>query len=327
MPRVVRNYRHRDFSYLLIPKQEIAVSPAEEPLSRDIIPAEKRRRDSLMSNRRMRYVISCCGKVHDRDCVHVEQIPDRDFAMAEEFPESGAFCKACYRMALIRKGTPWDLTKYTAPAEAIFSRSGAGNRALEQLFLMHNAKIERVERDCVYLKVREDRWIVQAAEGNCYLYHNNYHLLDDHQRHFIDGFHLQVDRTITFHNAVLTMCQYSWGDHLRVLEEKRKAQHREALAVVSNYGFVVKWSLFYRYFRIVDVYDYLLNRQCAKQLPFRIMKQDKLQPPYSLLLCRIPRWRISVLSDLTKAVKRYAVKRECNDYATICAQWLPEGTA
>ena len=70
MPRVSRNYQHQDFSHLLTPQQVHDKPKTKKQKQLPVITPEKRRRDSLMANRNMRYVLSHTGQIHDRDCPH-----------------------------------------------------------------------------------------------------------------------------------------------------------------------------------------------------------------------------------------------------------------
>ena len=84
MPRVLRKYEHVDFTSLL---NEINGTCAKQPDAADVstkpvpiaavteVSPERRRRDSLLSNRNMRYVYSTRDFVlHDRDCPRVSAI-------------------------------------------------------------------------------------------------------------------------------------------------------------------------------------------------------------------------------------------------------------
>lgn len=116
-----------------------------------------------MANRKMRYVLSHTGKIHDRDCPHAVQIPDEAFDMCEDYPNGRYVCFVCYRKALVRRGLALDQTKYIDAAMQVFHEVGATNSDLNMLFLKYNAQIYHVEADSVYLKVNEDCWIVETA--------------------------------------------------------------------------------------------------------------------------------------------------------------------
>lgn len=149
MPRVNRNYQHQDFSHLLIP-QQVHDNPTPQKQKRSpVITPEKRRRDSLMTNRNMRYVLSHTGKIHDRDCPHAVQIPDDAFDMCEDYPNGRFVCFVCYRKALVCRGLALDQTKYIDAAMRVFQEVGATNSDLNMLFLKYDAQIYRIETDSV----------------------------------------------------------------------------------------------------------------------------------------------------------------------------------
>lgn len=315
MPRVSRHYQHQDLSHLLTPQQVSPKATGKKSKSPPVITPEKRRRDSLMANRQMRYVLSNTGRIHDRDCPHVAQIPDEGFSMCEDYPNGRYACFVCYRKALIRKGLVLDQTKYIDAAMRVFQKAGATNSDLNALFLQHNARLYRVETDSVYLKVNEDCWIVQTAENGCLLYHNNYQQLEGFQRLIENDFHLQVDKAISFRNAMITMCQYTWEGHIQALEAKYRAQRQDALRkrldAVKCYQITNKKSLIYHYFLLGVPENY------PERLPVRIMKKESNQS-CAVYLCRMPKWKLSKLSAVEKEIKAYCVENECTDYERFC---------
>ena len=317
MPRVSRNYQHQDFSHLLAPQQVQNKPKSKKHKQPPVITPEKRRRDSLMSNRKMRYVLPHTGKIHDRDCPHVAQIPDEDFSMCEDYPNGRYVCFVCYRKALVRKGLALDQTKYIDAAMRVFQEVGATNSDLNALFLKNNAQIYRVETDCVYLKVHEDCWIIQIAENGCMLYHNNYRQIDEAQRLMEADFHLQVDKPIAFRNALVTMCQYTWDGHVQAMAAKQKAHRQDALrkrlASISSYRITDKRSLFFCYFLLAVPQNY------SEQIPCRIIKRETHQS-CSLYLCRIPKWKSAHIPVIEDSIKAYCIENERLDYEQFCLQ-------
>lgn len=219
MSRTSQNYQHQDFLHLPTPQQkmpeELTVQKSKQAST---ITPEKRRRDSLMSDRKLRYVLYYEDEVHDRDCPEVAYIPDDVFFMCEDYPSDRRICPTCYRKAMVRMGLHLDLTKYIDVAMRVFQKVGAANSDLNTLFFQHHAQIYRVEADSVYLKVDEDRWIIQIAPKGCMLYHNNYRKQDHFQRIIEPDFHLQIDSPISFRTAVATVCQYTWEGHIQATE-------------------------------------------------------------------------------------------------------------
>ena len=83
MLRVSHNYVHKDFSYLLnMPCVAAPAATASATAAKVTVSPAKRRRDSLLSNRNMKYIISKAGdECHDRDCPSAVSIPDELFDM------------------------------------------------------------------------------------------------------------------------------------------------------------------------------------------------------------------------------------------------------
>lgn len=317
MPRVIRNYQHQDFSHLLTPWQVHDKPKSKKQKRPPVITPEKRRRDSLMANRKMRYILSHTGKVHDRDCPLAIQIPDEDFDMCEDYPSGRYICSVCYRKALVRKGLALDQTKYIDAAIRVFHEVGATSTDLNMLFLSYSAQLYRIELDSVYLKVNEDCWIIKTAANGCMLYHNNYQVLDGFQRLMEPGFHPQTDRVIPFRDALITMCQYAWERHIRAMEAKRKAQCRKALrqrlSSVRGHLVTAKRSVLFRYFLLAIPANY------PEQLPCRTIKREVHQFG-DLCLCRVPKWKSDIIDTIENSIKTYCVENECLDYEQLCTQ-------
>lgn len=323
MPRIVRNYQHQDFSYLLEPR-EMPTPPAPQQKAKPpVVSSDKRRRDSLMANRNLRYILSSNGVFHDRDCSHAAQIPDHEFDMCADFPGNKTACLACYRKAMVRAGLDLNLTKYMDMVMRIFNRANAGNGALHILFRVHNAQIYRVEADCVYLRVKDDCWMLQPENKECLLYHNNYQIINETQRLLEDDFHLQIYGSIPFSEAVQIMCRYCWDEHLQTIlakqRKRRRAILRQKLSVVPNYRFIPKFPLFHRWFYIADADNYLTQ----KKHPIRIRKTEYSKDSCSLLLCSVPRWKVSILPELSEEIKAYCVKQERDEYVDFCLHCFP----
>lgn len=120
MPKVARNYQREDFLDLLVQMQHPAAEPESERLPREPkkkierhqVSPERRRRDSLMSNRAMRYAYSSVEKrLHDRDCAEVSKIPDTEFEMLTEYRTDLKRCWLCGRRAIVRAGISCDDAK------------------------------------------------------------------------------------------------------------------------------------------------------------------------------------------------------------------------
>lgn len=86
--------------------------PKKENRAAQVSP-ERRRRNSLMSNRAMRYAYSSVEKrLHDRDCAEVSKIPDTEFEMLTEYRTDLKRCWLCGRRAIVRAGISCDDAKH-----------------------------------------------------------------------------------------------------------------------------------------------------------------------------------------------------------------------
>lgn len=325
MLRVSHSYERKDFSYLLNTSRASAPATTSSAAAAKVtVSSAKRRRDSLMSNRSMKYIISKAGdECHDRDCPRAVSIPDEIFDMCPTLPDDKRFCPKCFRKAIIRSGLAADLSKYIDIAVVIFNRCYASTMDLRMLFIANKATIIRVEKDRICLKVHDDYWIVQHTDNGCLLYHNNYTMLNAKERLLQDGFHLQVDHTMPFRHVALTMCQYSWSGHLKLKEEQRKLLNqtklRQALVSLSPFIRLPRPSLLYRYYRVADVDNQLQNAA----FPIKILSvQPQPETACTEVVCRIPRWRTRSFLAVTDAIFLYVIAHEHNGYIPFCRRML-----
>lgn len=137
------------------------------------------------------------------------------------------------------------------------------------------------------------------------------------QRLMESGFHPQADRVITFRNALITMCQYTWEGHIQAMEAKRKVQRQEALrqrlSSLSGHQMTTKLSVFFRYFLLAVPANY------PEQLPFRTIKKEVHQFG-DLCLCRVLKWKSDTIDAIENSIKTYCVENECLDYEQLCTQ-------
>lgn len=191
-----------------------------------------RRRASLMDNQNMLYAYSSRMRVsHDRDCIHVADIPDGEFQMLSEVPRGMKMCPVCYRVALIRSGIGADRRRMQA-YERFFEHVDASNADLYRLVIKHKARLKWINNNVMQIKVHEDTWRVIRVGQGIELWHNNYIRLEDDSRHFRAGFHRQYVRgDDTFHNILKTILAYRWEAH-RVFTDLKSAKqeaHNELL--------------------------------------------------------------------------------------------------
>lgn len=224
MPKVCRKYDRMDFSGLLTelqtPQKETAEQNAcdgqEKIPEQPCVTLERRRRASLLSRREMRFVYSkASGILHDRDCPYVRHIADLNFEMRQDYDVGGKWCPRCYRAALIRNGLVPDETKWMVSYLKRFNTLQARNADLYRLFVECGARLCKIERDLVYLKLHEDLWAIGMDGERCLLYHNNYYETEDHRRVMTSGLHPQrIGDIETFHYAAKIICEYKFETHL-----------------------------------------------------------------------------------------------------------------
>jgi hypothetical protein len=323
MPRVVRKYQVQDFSYLLTPMEEKIQpkEPKKENNANEISDA-KRRRDRLMDDQKMRYVLYR-NQLHDRDCVRVAKIPDEEFNMCTDIPMSANICPGCFRRVIVRQSLCANMSKYVNLAVRILDRLGASNYDLQVLFCKSKAKLIAIDKENLHFQIGEELWRVHAIENGCRLYHNNYTLLSSETRFFEQGYHLQSVGIVPFYKAVRTMCQYTWEGHLQWAKVKEQAQKkqqlRNVLLTVENLICLSKFSIFYRYYRIVDIDGYLQHRIKSEKLPIRIVKTQG-EKPFEQLTIRTRRCYDETVRQLGDSAKERCVQQLCEEYVSACVK-------
>ncbi|MBQ5748904.1 MAG: hypothetical protein IIV87_01980, partial [Oscillospiraceae bacterium] len=149
MPRVMRNYEHADFSELLnemhsenVSEELFSDMAASKTMAAAEVSTARRRRDSLLGNRKMRYAYSAKKFVlHDRACRHVNAIRDEDFEMLSEFCLSMPLCEECFYTAVLRSAIDYDDEKYIDAYVNIFQRFGADTKELYRLLIENHARL------------------------------------------------------------------------------------------------------------------------------------------------------------------------------------------
>lgn len=333
MARVCRKYEHCDFSGLLAELQGVSAEsctppPAQEkpkPVEKVVyISPETRKRASLLSNPRMRYAYSQIDNtIHDRECDVLKTIKDKDFRMLADFDTSRPICRHCYRKAIIRAGIGDDHKLINAYVR-IFDRLNATVSDLKELIIDNGARLSDIDIDRVVIKVHDDRWMVCFVNKKPVLYHNNYSVLDNYQRLFNFGYHVQNDGGIhTFHNFMRMMLSYSWEEHVERLKARAlaelQAKLRQRLAAVGNWVRIPKFSLINSYYTVVDC-NHRLGRYLRKN-GIQLIAIDKEAIPdthYRLITCRIRKWQKCKFLDVMDAMKEYSVTEGYHDYADYC---------
>jgi len=338
MPRVLRKYEHVDFTNLLNElnscQEDLAIAPAETVPSKPVAPVmevspERRRRDSLLSNRKMRYVYSSKDYIlHDRDCPHVAQIRDEDFHMLQDYALSMEPCRECRRRALLRAAIPNDDAKHIAAYLNIFNSFGATTEDIHALVIAHKAQIHDVTLDSVQIKVRDDNWIMRLDQRKIHLYHNNYEVLENYERLFRPQFHLQQTSggPTAYRHLINTILNYSWPAHVNRLiaqeQERQRNLLRARLATVCNIVRRKRFSLLYKYYTVIDC-NKKAKEYCKKQeVRLTVISGDKAGDTYRTLVCRVRRWEDKRFHVAMDRLKEYSVISDHRDYADQCVEQL-----
>ena len=270
MPKVPRNYKRKDYSALLTElqssysaaktqKNTAVEEPNEKPLT-----AARRLRSSKMDNRRLKYAYSKRQMVlHDKDCDLVKNIPSMEFDMVETIPKGMTICQKCYRIVLIRNAIGDDAKRIPAYLR-FFDMVEASNSDLYTLLVEYRASIRWENSYTLTIKVNDDSWqIVHMERGENLLYHNNYYILEDYSRNFLNDYHEQrVNGTQDFHHYSYIICHYSWAEHVESMKERARRQEEEARRAaepICNYMKLQKFSLFYAHYIFVDSQEHLAD--------------------------------------------------------------------
>ena len=337
-----KHYERRDFSGLLAELQGNALEPAieqsppEKPQPKErivFISPDTRRRASLLSNPRMRYAYSQIDNtIHDRECDVLKTIKDQDFRMLSDFDTNRPICRHCYRKAIVRSGIGDDAKLINAYVR-IFDRLKATVTDLKELIIENGARLSAIDIDRVVIKVHDDRWMICFVNNKPLLYHNNYSVLDNYQRLFSVGYHLQNDGGVhTFHNFARMMLSYSWDEHVERLKAKAlaelQAKLRHRLSVMANWIRVPRFSLINSYYTIVDC-NHRLGRFLRKNgMQFVPTDKEPLpDTPYRLVTCRIPKWKQKSFLEVMEAMKEYSIIEGYHDYAEVCEKKVEHSVA
>ena len=336
MPRVMRNYKHTDFTELLneLNGAEWAMEPAKAESAAPntptvVISPERRRRDSLMGSRKMRYAYSAAdGVLHDRDCPQVKRIRDEDFRMLADIEPSMELCSECRRKALLRAAIPIGDAKRITAYLNVFNAIGATNEDIRSLAVVYNAVISDVTLDSVRIKVRDDSWIIRKNQYTLELYHNNYEFLEYYDRIIKQQYHLQQTRKgdSAYWHLSHIIFHYSWPDHVeRMIAEERSRRREELrirLAGTRNAVRRRRFSLLYKYYTVVDCDEKAEEycESCGARLD--VVLRETNDSAYATLLCRVRRWEDGLFRAGLEKLKEYCVERDRFDYADRCEKRL-----
>lgn len=296
-------------------KKPYKLEPWPEPQKR-LNTAAKRRRDRLLGNQNMKFVISKATKrIHDRDCPYVSKIVDGDFDMVATFPVRVYWTCDCHKKALIRQGLHPQEAKWIEAYCRIFNAIGAENEDLHKLFIQNGAILRGVTQDSVCLQVNEDQWELVLSGSRCFLYHNSYYACDDGNRVFTADFHLQIQRAIHFRFAVHVICTYNWEDHRQVIMERKisleRQQLRKKLAKVP-FCAPYKKRLFSREFWVADLGGQFETTAIQHDIPIRIIQILRYADTDCVkILCRVPKRSVEPFLAMVDDMKEKYVEQRC----------------
>lgn len=149
------------------PKSEKPQRGQEKAVQTARVSSEKRRRDSLMSNRVMRHAYSSVEKrIHDRDCAEVSKIPDAEFEMLTEYRTDLKRCWLCGRRAIVRAGISCDDAKHMDAYMDLLRRFGAMTGELYALIVVNHAQLFGVKQDSVCIRCGEDTWMLCGDQAS-----------------------------------------------------------------------------------------------------------------------------------------------------------------
>lgn len=334
MPRMSRNYERKDYSQLLntlqnqhqedTVQQKSGTSVCEATPPEPTVSPEARRRASLMGNKNMRYILSTkTGEKHDRDCPCAAKISDSAFDMTADFPGWENFCWKCSRIAVIREGLHKDLTKQLDAVVFLFRKMNASTRLLHSLFHEYGGLIFRIEEGRLFVKVREDSWIIQPEESGCMLFHNNYYVLEDGSRIISEGYHPQIESPIPFRVIYTVMTGYSWEEHIRRRRAEelaaRQKNARHQLVHIPNWIRIPKFSFFHSYYLVADCEDHIDRELQRSSLTARLISREQHpEAKCSDALYRIRKKDRKVFLRIVESTKDYSVRSCCFAYADFC---------
>ena len=186
----------------------------------------RRRRETFLARPNYLYVYDKAHDVfHDRECKHIQAIPDEAFTMQDWFPKGKKLCADCYRKAVIRKGMASQSHKINSYVHA-FNCFGAKKEDLYKLFIVHKAQVISISKgeQAVCIQVGDDQWRIQKQDCKLILHHNNYKVLPSGDRIFYGDFHRQnIGGSGSFADITRLICNHTAKTY-KAPESKEKSR-------------------------------------------------------------------------------------------------------
>lgn len=154
--------------------------------------------------------------LHDKNCHYVKRIKQSNKIMSKKknCVLGMQLCKCCRQSMLIRYllGNAY-MDNYKALFDAV------NMSTLDKL--VFKKKVEVIPyHDFLHFTCEEDEWLLRlSGEGRVTLWHNNYVRTLDGKRYFKNGYHLQIDGTISLTVALNTIVNYKYDSSHRSLSK------------------------------------------------------------------------------------------------------------
>ncbi len=192
---------------------------------------------SALDDNKIRFVYSKSDNlVHDKTCWQVAKIEYWDFGASEKLPQDREICQYCRRKIYVRNAIQND-TKRFGWYMRFFENGRVSNKALESFLGSGEAKLHMVSVDELQVMYKEDTWLIRAdGKGKYTLRHNNYVMINDHERYITSEFHKQKHYPPYLPGILLYIEGYDWHKHLETknIEPKSTASLYENGQVVSE---------------------------------------------------------------------------------------------
>ena len=255
--------------------------------------------------------------------------------LTPEYVKGKQLCKNCRRKMAVRNGMRGRDRFSTSLLQSdllFFREIEAPTQDLVQLFIRCGAALSLRSPGCMEIRVFEDTWRVELWEDELVLLHNNYEINSDYTRTFTGGFHRQNDfGDKSFHNFTKIMRSYSFQYH----REEKMAYDKKVkflrlqteLAITDNYAVCKKWSPLFSYYIFVDIQDKAkTKRKKHGHYELKTLQSSELGD-YSIVLCRVPRWRQNHFIRLMRYLKNKAFCEQRFDYPSVCEEQLEQSVS
>ena len=202
--RKLRNYEHQDFNALLSelknekPAETDFQAEAEEKkkAAKAAVPKSEKQvfslyRQRIFSNENVNYIYSVSENIlHEKHCLYVKAITDEELRYSETYLSNMRQCPACAAESYLRIGAkdPENSEHY----KRIFELCGITQKQLRNMYLVKGMKT-RISGSGFLISYKKDTWKIRllSENGHVQLLHNNYRVLQNGQRQFVQGFHVQ----------------------------------------------------------------------------------------------------------------------------------------